>query len=266
MSSVGRRAAAVARIAALACAAVSSASPAQPAAAPRSGISYAGPDVRALQSDDFQNPGMLWVERGARLWREPAGTASRACASCHGDARSTMRGAATRYPRRDTQLGRVVNLERRINACRVEHQGAQPWTPESDELLASTAFVAHQSRGMPLAVTLGDDPALQALHERGRALYGTRMGQMNFSCSQCHEGLVGRRLLAETISEGHPNAYPIYRLEWQKVGSLERRLRACLSGVRAEMWPYGAEEHLALEVFLAVRARGLAVEAPGVRR
>jgi L-cysteine S-thiosulfotransferase len=238
---------------------------AQSAAVPRSGITFAGPDVRALQADDFQNPGMLWVERGARLWRDQAGAANSACASCHGDAGTSMRGVATRYPKHDAALGRVVNLEGRINACRVTHQRAKPWTYESDELLASTAYVAHQSRGMPLSIDI-EAGAMRALHDRGRALYTMRMGQMNFACTQCHDGLVGRRLLAETISEGHPNAYPIYRLEWQTVGSLQRRLRACLSGIRAEMWPYGADEYLALEVFLAGRARGLAMETPGVRR
>jgi len=33
---------------------------------------------------------------------------------------------------------------------------------------------------------------------------------------------------------------PVYRLEWQKPGSLERRLRSCLVGIRAETPPWGA--------------------------
>jgi len=62
---------------------------------------------------------------------------------------------------------------------------------------------------------------------------------MNLSCAHCHDAQWGKRLLSETISQGHPNAYPAYRMEWQTMGSLERRLRACLSGIRAEMLPYG---------------------------
>ena len=73
-------------------------------------------------------------------------------------------------------------------------------------------------------------------------------------------------LFAETITQGHGNAYPIYRLEWQTVGSIERWIRSCYYGVRAEMPPYGAEELLDMELFIAWRAQGLPIETPGVRR
>jgi len=36
------------------------------------------------------------------------------------------------------------------------------------------------------------------------------------------------------IPQAHPTGYPLYRLEWQAVGSLQRRLRNCMIGVRAE--------------------------------
>ena len=230
----------------------------------RSGSTYGSADLRSLQADDFQNPGMLWVERGARLWREPAGDVKAACAGCHNDARQTMRGVATRYPRFDPKLGRLVNLEGRVNACRVDQQRAQPLEYETDDLIGLTAYVAHQSRGLSIAVAI-DDAARPSL-EAGRQLYGQRVGQINLACMHCHDERAGQRLLAETIRQGHGNAYPIYRLEWQKAGSLQRRLRACLSGVRAEMWPYGAQEYLQLELYLAWRASGLAIETPGVRR
>jgi L-cysteine S-thiosulfotransferase len=230
----------------------------------RSGVSFAGNDVRALQNDDFQNPAMLWVERGARLWREPVGTKGQACAGCHQDARVTMKGAATRYPKFDTRLGRLLNLEGRINACRVDEQGADVLAYESEALLSLTAFVAHQSRGMPHAVSI-QGPARPAF-EAGEALFRGRIGQMNLACAHCHDANWGRKLLAESISQGHSSAYPIYRLEWQTMGSLHRRFRSCLSGVRAEMWPYGAEQYLQLELYLAWRGEGLPIEAPGVRR
>ena len=70
----------------------------------------------------------------------------------------------------------------------------------------------------------------------------------------------------EKISQGHPTAYPVYRLDWQALGSLERRFRACLSGVRAEMMPYESPAYRDLELFLSWRAQGLPIETPGVRR
>src|SRR6476646_7408115 len=41
----------------------------------RSGIGFAGADVRGMQADDFANPGFLWVDRGQKLWNQ-AGDAS----------------------------------------------------------------------------------------------------------------------------------------------------------------------------------------------
>jgi sulfur-oxidizing protein SoxA len=228
----------------------------------KSGSAFLGSDLRTLQNDDFANPGMLWVERGEKLWSEPAGKKSIACASCHKD--HSMRGVATRYPRIDTANGNLLNLEGRINQCRTERMGAEPLLYESEDLLALTAYLARQSLGLPIAASIAG--AARAHFETGRAAYHLRRGQMNLSCAHCHDAQWGKRLLSETISQGHPNAYPAYRMEWQTMGSLERRLRACLSGIRAEMLPYGSQEYLDLELYLAWRAQGLTMETPGVRR
>ena len=228
----------------------------------KSGSAFLGSDLRALQNDDFANPGMLWVERGEKLWSEPAGKRNLACAGCHKD--QSMRGDAARYPKIDKANGKLLNLEGRINQCREERMGAEPLRYESEELLALTAYVARQSLGLPIAARI--DGAAHAHFEAGRAAYHQRRGQMNLSCAHCHDAQWGKRLLSETISQGHPNAYPAYRMEWQTLGSLERRLRACLSGIRAEMLPYGSQEYLDLELFLSWRAQGLPIETPGVRR
>jgi sulfur-oxidizing protein SoxA len=230
----------------------------------RSGIAFAGASVRAMQEDDLANPGLLWVERGERMWSEPAGTSGRSCSACHGDAPASMRGVAARYPRYDASAGTVLDLEGRIDACRQQRQGAPGLPRESEALLALTTYVATQSRGLPMAVVVDD--AARPAFERGRAFYYERHGQMNLSCAQCHEQNWGKRLLAETISQGHGTAFPAYRLEWQGLGSLQRRLRACLFGVRAEMPTPGAPVLTDLELFLAWRAQGLTIEAPGVRR
>ena len=228
----------------------------------RSGIEFAGADVRSMQSDDVANPGFLWIERGEKLWRE--GGDVKSCNACHGDARASMRGVAARYPAYDASSARVLDLEARINDCRVRRQGVPALARESEELLALSAYVTHQSRGMPEAVNV--EGAARAAFERGRAFYTARHGQMNLSCAQCHDHNWGKRLYAETLSQGHGNAFPAYKLEWQTMGSLQRRIRACLSGVRAEMPPAGAPELTDVELFLAWRAQGLPIEAPGVRR
>jgi len=228
----------------------------------KSGIEFQSADVRALQADAFGNPGMLWVERGAALWNAPRGERNISCASCHGDATASMKGVAARYPAFLASLGRVANVEQRINACVVDNQKAVALPYESPELLALTAF--RQSRGQPIAARA--DGAAAALLEEGARIYHRRQGQLNLACTSCHDASWGRTLLNEKVSQGHPADWPAYRFEWQALGSLERRLRACYFGVRAELPPYGSPDLLALQVYLAQRAAGLVSDPPGVRR
>ncbi len=220
--------------------------------------------MRKLQADDFANPAMLWLSQGEQLWRSVRGDSSKSCANCHGESVTALKGVATRYPRFQVTARRVLNLEGQINTCTTERQRAPPLTYESDELLALTAYVARQSHGMSMAVKLVD--AARSDYERGQRLYGQRMGQLNLACQHCHQANWGRQLFTDTISQGHGTGYPAYRFEWQKVGSLQRRLRACYFGLRAEMPDYDSPDLLALELYLGVRATGLAVEVPGVRK
>jgi sulfur-oxidizing protein SoxA len=229
----------------------------------RSGSEFAAAETRAMQDDDTANPGMLWVLEGANLWEAPAGTTGRSCADCHGDARTSMTGVATRYPAFDRVLARPLDLEQRINRCRTAHQGSEPLAWESEDLLALSAFVAHQSRGLPISAA--SDPELRPALELGKDLFHRRQGQLNLACSQCHNDNWGKRLAGNVIPQGHPTGYPLYRLEWQNLGSSQRRLRNCMTGVRAEPFEYGAPEAVALELYLMERARGMPMETPAVR-
>src|SRR6188508_1372102 len=124
----------------------------------RSGYSFMTPDTKAMQDDDTANPGMLWVLDGEALWKRKQGAANKACADCHDDARTSMKGVAARYPAFDKATGRPIDLEQRINSCRTNQQQATPLPFESRELLALTAFVARQSKGA--AIEAGSDPQL----------------------------------------------------------------------------------------------------------
>jgi L-cysteine S-thiosulfotransferase len=229
----------------------------------RSGYADLGPETKAMQDDDTANPGMLSVLDGEALWKQKAGEANRACIDCHGDARTTMKGVAARYPAFEAKLGRPVNLDQRINLCRTEQQKATPFAYESKPLLALGAYIGLQSRGQPIAPP--DDARLAPFREAGREAFNRRMGQLNLSCAQCHDDNWGKRLAGSLVPQAHPNGYPLYRLEWQSIGSLQRRLRNCMIGMRAEHYDYGAPEYIAMELFLMWRARGLPIETPAVR-
>jgi L-cysteine S-thiosulfotransferase len=229
----------------------------------RSGHDFMGREMRAMQDDDSANPGQLWVLEGEALWSRKAGATGRSCADCHGDARASMKGVAVRYPAFDAARGRPINLEQRIGACRTDRQQAPPLAYESRPLLALTAYVARQSRGLPIDVTI--DERTTPFLEVGRAAFYRRQGQLNLACSQCHDDHWGRQLAGNVVPQAHPTGYPLYRLEWQNLGSLQRRLRNCLVGIRAEPYEYGAPELVDLELYLMWRARGMTLETPAVR-
>ncbi|WP_248308362.1 sulfur oxidation c-type cytochrome SoxA [Bosea sp. 124] len=230
----------------------------------RSGTEFLSPEMRRQQADETRNPAFFWVEQGRDLFSRKPSPDGAACSGCHAEPQQSLRGAATRYPQVDAASGRLLNLEGRIEQCRVERQGQPAFGYETAELLSLTAYVASLARGLPLDVRT--DGAAKPFFEAGRAFFERRQGQLNLSCRQCHDGLVGQKLRGDTISHGAGTGYPAYRLEWNDVGSLHRRLRACSLGVRATQFDYGAPEYLALELYLAGRARGLPVETPGIRR
>ncbi len=214
-----------------------------------------------MQDDDATNPAMLWVLDGEALWNRKAGAAGTACADCHGEAGASMKGVAARYPALHGE--RLVNLDQRINLCRVERQKAPALQLEGRELLALSAYLGRQSRGLPIEIPVPDKA--RPFLESGRAAFYRRQGQLNLACSQCHDDLWGKSLAGNSIPQAHPTGYPIYRLEWQGLGSLQRRLRNCFIGVRAEPFAYGAPEYVELEYFLMWRARGMKLETPAVR-
>ena len=231
-----------------------------PAADVRSGYTFLTNETQAMQDDSFANPGFLWVDRGAALFEDQSGNAP-SCASCHS---AGLAGVAATYPAIDGTTGDLLNLEGRINQCRIRHQSLPALDYESDDLLALTAFVANQSAGMPIAVSV--DGAAGAHYRNGRNYFYTRRGQFNLSCHQCHDENWGKRLRGDTISQGHGNGFPAYRLEWQTLGSLQRRIRDCDAGVRAEPRAFGDPAYIDLELYLSSRASGLDMESPAIRR
>ena len=134
---------------------------------------------------------------------------------------------------------------------------------DGEAALGLLAYVALQSRGQ--AVTPQNDSRLQPWRLQGQRLFEQRMGQLDLACAQCHDQRAGQRLGGTLIPQGHANGYPLYRLEWQGLGSLQRRIRNCTSGVRAEAFTDDADELTALELYLQQRATGLIMETPAVR-
>ena len=213
-----------------------------PLAERKSGYEFMSRETRAMQDDEVTGPAVLTLLDGEALWGKLG------CGTCHTD----MKGVAARYPAMVD--GKLTTLEQQVR-----HRNPN-LAYESRELLALTAYVARQSRGMPI-----DVKPVQPNLDAGKAFFFRRQGQLNLACANCHDDNWGKKLGGTPIPQAHPTGYPVYRLEWQSVGSITRRLRNCLTGMRAELLPHGAPELVDLELYLMWRARGMKMEAPAVR-
>jgi sulfur-oxidizing protein SoxA len=228
-----------------------------------SGYYFLKDETKGMQDDDFLNPGMLWVGFGQEMWSVVEGEAGKSCQNCHDDAEETMKGVGASYPKYHEPWGKLINLEQRINLCRTENMKAPAWQWESDELLAMTAYVRHQSRGMSVRVRI-DGPA-RPLFDKGKEFYYRRRGLFDMACSHCHDKYYGRYLRANWLSQGHTNSFPAYRLPWQRLGSLHHMFQVCNKRLRSEPYDYGTDEYVNLELYMAWRGSGLPVETPAVR-
>ncbi len=229
----------------------------------RSGYTFSTKETRAMQDDDFSNPAFLWVDIGAENWSKKDGKAGKACATCHGKAEKSMKGVATRYPAYSAEDKKLRTVQDQINYCRTKRMQAKAWKWDGDDMLGMTTYVKSQSRGMPINVKI-DGPA-KPFFEAGKKFYSQRRGMLDMSCYNCHVDYPNTRIRANLLSQGMPNGFPLYRLKWQKVGSLHRRFRGCNKQVRAKPYKQGSDEYTNVELFIMWRAQGLPIETPAVR-
>ncbi|MEN8840350.1 MAG: sulfur oxidation c-type cytochrome SoxA [Octadecabacter sp.] len=227
-----------------------------------SGWVYRSTETQAFQLDDFENPGMIFVDSGIEAWNAVEGEAGESCASCHGDAEE-MAGVSATYPKWNDDAEEVRTLTMQINACRTEQMGAEEWAYDKQDLLNMTALLASVSRGMPVNVAI-DGPAA-ATWEQGRDLYYTRTGILELSCANCHEDNYGNNIRADHLSQGQINGFPTYRLKNARLNGVHSRFRGCVRDTRAETYAVGSPEFVALELYVASRGNGLDIEGPSVR-
>ncbi|MEZ5832378.1 MAG: sulfur oxidation c-type cytochrome SoxA [Dongiaceae bacterium] len=230
-----------------------------------SGWLYRTDETRALEADSFQNPGMLYVERGEEIWNTVDGKAGKSCASCHGNAAETMAGIGAHYPKWDAEAQRPINIELQINKCRTNNMQAEAYKFDSPDQKALTTYVKHQSLGEPVRIDLTQG-AMQSWWDKGKELYYTRTGQLNLSCANCHEQNNGKYIRADHLSQGNVNGFPTYRLNDANMVSLHARFRGCIRDTRAEFPDAFSDDLMALEVYTTWRGSGLSVETPAVRQ
>ena len=227
-----------------------------------SGWVFRSTETQSLQMDDFENPGMIFVDDAIEAWNAVDGSEGKSCAACHG-APEEMAGVRAVYPRWNDEAEEVRTVAMQVNDCRTEQMGAEEWKYDGGDMLNMEALLASVSRGLPVNVAI--DGPVQAMWEMGRDLYYTRFGQLDLSCANCHEDNYGNNIRADHLSQGQINGFPTYRLKNAKLNGVQSRFRGCVRDTRAQTYAVGSEEFIALELYVASRGNGLSVEGPAVR-
>lgn len=227
-----------------------------------SGWAFRDTETRAMQMDDFDNPGMIFVDRGLDAWNAVDGTEGKSCASCH-EGPESMAGLRAVTPRVDANTGKVMNIESYVNDCRTTRMGAEALNLRGADMTDMLALISFQSRGELMNVAV--DGANADAYAQGKEIYYTRYGQLEMSCANCHEDNYGNYIRSDHLSQGQTNGFPVYRLKDAGLVSAQGRFVGCVRDTRAETFAAGSDEFNALELYVASRGNGLAVEGVSVR-
>jgi len=175
-------------------------------------------------------------------------------------------GIRQNYPYFDEKSGEVITLELALNRCR-EANGEAPFSYVKDEMASLTAYMAFTSRGKPFDIKVPNDPRALAAFRNGERYFYTRRGQLNFSCASCHVQNPGNHIRTEVLAPalGILNAMPIYRSEWNSMGTVSRRFVTCNSQTRGVPLEPQDEDFRDVEYFLSYMANGLPISGPAAR-
>lgn len=220
--------------------------------------------------DPTNNPAVLLADDAMKEWTNK-GSTEKACADCHaGSPEQSMKGVATRYPRRVAANGRVMAIEDFLSVHAPETTGrAMP--SESQANLNMAILVKMQSNGMPVNVDF-TSPEVKAALDRGRASFYKKVGQRNHSCADCHTDAPGKgankflggRLLVD-VESGMTNHFPAWRTNFGKVWDMRKRMQWCMLPLGMDYLPADSVEYAELELYLTSFSRGKPMSVPGIR-
>ena len=211
--------------------------------------------------DDFP-PYDFAIDRGKQMFATPFKN-GKTYGDCFPD---NGVGIRQNYPYFDLQSGEVITLELALNRCR-ETNGEEPYSYVKDEMASLTAYMAFTSRGKPFDIKIPNDPRALAAYQKGEEYFYTRRGQLNFSCASCHVQNPGNHIRTEVLAPalGIVAAMPIYRSEWNGMGTMSRRLVTCNSQVRGVPLTPQDELYRDVEYYLSYMSNGLPISGPGSR-
>ncbi len=172
------------------------------------------------------------------------------------------------YPKFDNKSKTVITLTNSINSC-LKDNGEKEWKKTKGKLAKLEAYFASTSKekGKKVNIVIDSKEAAEA-YERGKKEYYTQRGYLNLSCASCHVQGAGQRVRNEYMSPllGQTTHFPVYRLKWEGLGTLERRLKGCEKDTGQNPHKPGTKWQNEVLYFVAYMSNGLPIDGPSVRK
>ena len=172
------------------------------------------------------------------------------------------------YPKFDDKKGKVVTLTAAINDC-LKANGQKPWNMKKGKMADLEAYFAAKSKeaGKKVNIQINSKAAAEA-YERGKKIYYSQRGYLKLSCATCHVQGAGQRVRREYLSPllGHMTHFPVYRLKWQGLGTMERRIGGCEKNQGEKPHKPGTPWVAEMIYFMAYMSNGLPVDGPDIRK
>ena len=235
---------------------------------------------RAAVGED--NPAELWEARGEALWKEKRGPKQASLEQCDiGLGPGVVKGAYTVLPKYFADTGKVQDLESRLVTCMVTLQGISEADakkdhfgngPKKSAMEALVSYIASESRGMKMNVSLGR-PEEREAYEIGKKMFFYRAGPHDFACATCHSHDNMRIRLQDLPNLTNPRdaqraytTWPGYRVSQGEVRTMQHRIFDCYRQQRFPEPGYASDAVTALTMYLARNANGGVYNAPSVKR
>jgi L-cysteine S-thiosulfotransferase len=236
-----------------------------------------------LKEDPWSNPGLLDADRGEALWATPRGPKNVSLEGCDlGKGPGQVEGAFAELPRYFADADQVMDVESRLLWCMEKLQGfsradlvKRPYPAGGQpvkDLGAIATWVANKSSGAKFAAK-ADHPKEREAIALGEALFMRRSGPFDFACATCHAEQ-GRRIRLQGLPHlSDPQEarkvigeWPAYRVSSTHVMTMQHRLYDCYWQMRLPELEMGSDVSVALVAYLASKAKGGEIAAPGLKR
>lgn len=173
--------------------------------------------------------------------------------------------AAASYPYFDDKAGRVVTFENAINDC-LKRNNEKEIPYASKEMAILTSYARSLSDGARVKVKVKGPGALAA-YEKGKQIYYSRLGQLNFACATCHIDYAGKFARSEQLSmmAGQASHWPEFRSGTEPT-TLQGRFAQCQKNIRAKPYEFNSPEYNNLEYFMTYMSNGLKMLTPVFRK